>query len=231
MGRDNNVIPAFFYNLILISTLVVYEVLAKYNVYVDVQKHYFVCPHHLQVKLIPHSYAAGVYSIVMDVADVADNKARARTVFFLDPLNNIEISDNREVIVQQGVASDTGIWIADTGQLDIEWTGVFANLQHVRNNYMKPVEQIYNTLDDTRADDGNRTLAAVANSDGMTHFEVFWTTGSSQTVVRLSPPQSTRLRLNPQRADGNVVSLTVQGYDLSGHFKVGRRQHSTALTL
>ena len=220
MGRDNNVIPAFFYNLILISTLVVYEVLAKYSVYVDVQKHYFVCPHHLQVKLIPHSYAAGVYSIVMDVADVADNKARARTVFFLDPLNNIEISEDHEVTVQQGVSSDTATWIADTGQLDIDWTGVFANLHHVRNNYMKPVAELHDTLDDTRADDGNRTLADVANSDGMTHFEVFWNAGSSQTVVRLDPPQSTRLRLNQQRADGDVVSLTVQGYDLSGHFKV-----------
>ena len=156
----------------------------------------------------------------MDVADVAGNIARARTVFFLDPLNNIEISENREVIVQQGVTSDTGTWIADTGQLDIDWTGVFANLHHVRNNYMKPVQQLYNTLDDTRADDGNRTLAAVANSDGMTHFEVFWNAGPSQTVMRLDPPQSTSLRLNPQRADGDVVSLTVQGFDLSAHFKV-----------
>ena len=96
---------------------------------------------------------------------------------------------------------------------------------------MKPVAELHDTLDDTRADDGNRTLAAVANSDGMTHFKVFWNAGSSQTVVRLDPPQWTRLRLNPQRADGDVVSLTVQGYDLSEHFKVGRRRHSTALTL
>ena len=224
MGRDNNVIPAFFYNLILISTLVVYEVLAKYNVYVDVQKHYFVCPHHLQVKLIPHSYAAGVYSIVMDVADVAGNRARARTVFFLDPLNNIEISENHDVTVEQGVTSDTGTWIADTGQLDFDWTGVFANSYHVRNNFMKSVAELHDTLDDTRPDNGNRTLAAVTNSNGMTHFEVFWNIGSSQTLLQIDPPQSTQLSLNPERADGDVVSLTVQGYDLSGHFKVGTRR-------
>ena len=101
----------------------------------------------------------------MKVVDVIGNIARVRTVFFLDPLNNIEISEDDEVTVQQGVASDMGTWIADTGQLDFDWTDVFANPHHVRNNYMKPVAELHDTLDDTRADDGNRTLAAVANSN------------------------------------------------------------------
>ena len=216
LGHTATLAPTDVVISILVSTLPVYRVLTiSYRKSRDTftMKITHTC-----------SYATGVYSIVMDVADVAGNRARARTVFFLDPLNNIEISENHDVTVEQGVTSDTGTWIADTGQLDFDWTGVFANSYHVRNNFMKSVAELHDTLDDTRPDNGNRTLAAVTNSNGMTHFEVFWNIGSSQTLLQIDPPQSTQLSLNPERADGDVVSLTVQGYDLSGHFKVGTRR-------
>ena len=165
-------------------------------------------------------FISGVYSIVMTVSDVAGNSAQARTVLFMDPHNNIQVSRDRPISVQQGVTSDTGMWIPATGELDFDWSGVLSNMFHVNNHFMKEVDRLHDTLDDVLTDDGNITLNSVLNTDGMTHFEVFWNRDSDTSFVLLDPPQLTQLSFSPDRDDGDVISLVVQGYDLSGHFKV-----------
>ena len=138
----------------------------------------------------------------------------------MDPYNNIAVEESRRVTVSQSTTSDVALWIESTGQLDIDWSGVFSNPYHVNNHFMAEVDALHNTMDDTRADDGNRTLAPVLNNNGITHFEVYWRTGSDETHEQLNPPTATRLTLDPPRDDGDRINLVIQAYDLAGHFKV-----------
>ena len=90
----------------------------------------------------------------MLISDGVGNQAKARTLIFVDPSNTIEVSRDVTVRVSQGVTRGNVIWVDDSTSLTLNWVGVFSNPTHVRSNYLAEVDEMEDTLEDTRADDG-----------------------------------------------------------------------------
>ena len=117
----------------------------------------FMCVYHVYILCFPCTARAGVYSIVMTVHDVAGNTARARTLVFSDPHNNIEVADSGVMSVSGGEVSDGAVWVDQSGDVPLSWSSVFSNPLHVSRHYMKEAEQLHDTIDDTLPDDGKCT--------------------------------------------------------------------------
>ena len=90
----------------------------------------------------------------MQVSDQAGNIAKARTLIFVDPFNTIRVSDDVTVQVEPGVTRGSVLWVDNATPLQLEWRGVFSNMQHVNSHFLTEVLQMGGVLDDTRPGDG-----------------------------------------------------------------------------
>ena len=63
------------------------------------------------------------------------------------------------VTVTPATSTNTGVWISDSGAIEVTWPNVFVNRHHVNNHLLAPVERLVSSvLEDDTMDDGEREL-------------------------------------------------------------------------
>ncbi|XP_062574387.1 uncharacterized protein LOC134236235 isoform X4 [Saccostrea cucullata] len=178
---------------------------------------------------------AGMYSLVLNVIDKANNTQYARTLVLYDPSSNITLSELP--FKAESAASETNYqWQNNlSNNIIMSWKGHFQNKFHDDNKLLNPVthyrhfhyeakyeKQVPYQLDDNS---GKRTLAEIRNVHGIVKFEYFYRHGNQgdktpQTWYRVNDTFSETQTFNIERKDGDTINFWVKATDIMGNTKV-----------
>ncbi|XP_064613813.1 uncharacterized protein LOC135477587 [Liolophura sinensis] len=127
----------------------------------------------------------GMYSIVLEVNDLANNSRYARRLFLYDPIHAVEINtdEGAQLFVSSASNMSGHLWqVSLTNNIEVRWTNHFANRFHEKNYLLNPVspfpkieddrinfrKEVEYALDDH---DGQRTVLGIKNVHGIIRFE------------------------------------------------------------
>lgn len=188
----------------------------------------------------------GMYSIILDVADKANNSRFARQFVLYDPLSNITTDETSELVVSSAEQETHYHWQSNVQNqthygppLHVSWKGHFRNKFHEDNKLLNAIlpfnvvamdgmyfKKINDSLDDFS---GIRTRKAVPNIHGIVWFGIAYDVdhqgGSSITVIPsrwkdvdnfLHENQT----IDVKRSNGDTVRIWVRSKDIMGNIKV-----------
>ncbi|VDI79548.1 Hypothetical predicted protein, partial [Mytilus galloprovincialis] len=188
----------------------------------------------------------GMYSIILDVADKANNSRFARQFVLYDPVSNITTDETSELFVSSAEQETHYHWQSNVQNqthygppLHVSWKGHFRNKFHEDNKLLNAIlpfdvvamdgmyfKKINDSLDDFS---GTRTRKAVPNIHGIVWFEIAYDVdhqgGKTITVIPsrwkdvdnfLHENQT----IDVKRSDGDTVRIWVRSKDIMGNIKV-----------
>ena len=100
----------------------------------------------------------------MRVSDKVGNEGKARNIIFFDPINRIRISDDVTTRVSPGITSGRVMWVGESGELNLDWGGVFSNQAHVNSNYLSEAARLQDAAIDDIQGPGTYALALLSHS-------------------------------------------------------------------
>ncbi|KAH3717275.1 hypothetical protein DPMN_060057 [Dreissena polymorpha] len=179
----------------------------------------------------------GLYSIVMEVTDNANNSIFTRRFALYDNVSSVTTNPlSVHGLHATSAAKETGYrWQMETKSVKLNWTDYFVNKVHHEKKFLNKIKKfptlfddlesigirnvkkfVFDSYDDT---EGNRTMDAIPNVNGITRFEygyvvnqaseqapTVWNTGLTQNV---DLPVSTN--------HGDTVTLWVRAFDILGN--------------
>ncbi|KAH3716928.1 uncharacterized protein LOC127855528 [Dreissena polymorpha] len=179
----------------------------------------------------------GMYSIVMEVTDNANNSIFTRRFALYDNVSSVTTNPlSAHGLHATSGAKETGYrWQMETKSVKLNWTDYFVNKVHHEKKFLNKIKKfptlfddlesigirnvkkfVFDSYDDT---EGNRTMDAIPNVNGITRFEygyvvnqaseqapTVWNTGLTQNV---DLPVSTN--------HGDTVTLWVRAFDILGN--------------
>ncbi|CAC5414424.1 unnamed protein product [Mytilus coruscus] len=169
----------------------------------------------------------GVYSIHLSAFDNTNNAENvgnsrtARTLLFFDDESAVDIQDANPMECSQASKNSSFKWVVqDTSTVTITWTDHFINTRHETNKWLAIIEP-YTASTVYEEFDGDRTTAAIDNTQGIVQFEVGYDVFSpnlsdSQNLTIMPDKHVQSEVLNVVWNDGDKLILTVKATDLIG---------------
>ncbi|XP_063399976.1 uncharacterized protein LOC134684607 [Mytilus trossulus] len=169
----------------------------------------------------------GVYSIHLSAFDNTNNAENignsrtARTLLFFDDQSAVDILDANPMECSQASKNSSFKWVVqDTSTVTITWTDHFINTRHETNKWLAIIEP-YTASTVYEEFDGDRTTAAIDNTQGIVQFEVgydvFSPNLSDSQNLTITPDIHVQSELlNIIWNDGDKLILTVKATDLIG---------------
>nr|XP_022316762.1 uncharacterized protein LOC111120331 [Crassostrea virginica] len=134
----------------------------------------------------------GVYSVVLQVTDKANNSEFARQIVIYDPNSTITNSAETNFYVPSAEKESNYRWQSRCQTVQVSWRDYFENSFQVANHFLLPVEdfptqfrggdveevkdeivkKVTRFYDDH---DGKRTVSGVTHANGITEFELLYT--------------------------------------------------------
>ena len=133
----------------------------------------------------------GVYSVVLQVTDKANNSEFARQIVIYDPNSTITNSSETNFYVPSAEKESNYLWQSRCRTVQVSWRDYFENSFQVANHFLLPVEdfpthfrggdveevkdeivkKVTRFYDDH---DGKRTVSGVTHANGITEFELLY---------------------------------------------------------
>ncbi|ESP01183.1 hypothetical protein LOTGIDRAFT_238308 [Lottia gigantea] len=180
----------------------------------------------------------GMYSVILEASDRANNSRWARRLFLYDDRSEIELKSN--ITVPFAVQPDSNsVWLSTLdSDLEIVWSGHFVNPLHVENNLLNEVKDYPNQFSDIDpkmgdfkikrvtfdADSGTRSKSAVRNIGGIVNFDFVLET--DDITIRKSFLQEKHTIRNselPDRSDGSSFKLFITAKDILSNSKTDNK--------
>jgi hypothetical protein len=135
---------------------------------------------------------SGVYSVILQVTDKANNSEFARQIAIYDPNSTISVISDTNLFVSTAEKLSNYSWQSECSTVQITWDDYFINNFHLQNHLLLPVEKFpiqlrggdieelkSEIVKDVKTNyddhDGKRTVSAVHHVNGITEFEVYYT--------------------------------------------------------
>ena len=187
-----------------------------------------------------------MYSIILDVADAANNSRFARQFVLYDPVSTITIDNDSKLYVSSAIADADFKWQHDTQDehgngppLNVTWSGHFRNKFHEDNKLLNKVKSFHATamdgmyhkdIEDTYDDlTGQRTTRAIQNKHGIISFEITHRVDheggrSFQDIPTTGWTNVTNISnefqiINAKRSNGDTVKIWVRAKDIMGNVR------------
>lgn len=127
----------------------------------------------------------GMYSMVLEVNDLANNSRYVRRLFLYDPIHAVEINTDKgaQLFVSSASIVSGHLWQVNlTNNIEVNWTNHFANRFHEKHYLLNPVspfpkvederinfrKEVEDALDDH---EGQRSVRGIANTHGIVRYE------------------------------------------------------------
>eukprot|EP00105_Crassostrea_gigas_P015186 XP_011432106.1 PREDICTED: uncharacterized protein LOC105331553 [Crassostrea gigas] len=135
---------------------------------------------------------SGIYSVILQVTDKANNSEFARQIVIYDPNSTITTTGENNFHVSSAEKESNYNWQSRCSTVRVTWENYFENSFHIDNHFLLPVEdfptqfrggnveelkdeivkKVKTFYDDH---DGKRTISAVKHVNGITEFEYYYT--------------------------------------------------------
>ncbi|KAK6166293.1 hypothetical protein SNE40_023024 [Patella caerulea] len=191
--------------------------------------------------------APGLYSIILEVSDVANNSVYVRRFSLYDPHSTIQLSDDKDshLRVTSATPESNFTWHGNLdGIIPVKWTNYFFNevieQGHLLNKILDYPPQFVDEgpsevkrIADEYKNTAGRTHQAVSNSRGIIKFQIGHHHDSNggknkpaaPTVwTDLADPISTQHTLNVPVSNGDTVVVYVKAIDPTGRERVESTQ-------
>ena len=134
----------------------------------------------------------GVYSVVLQVTDKANNSEFARQIVIYDPNSTITNSAETNFYVPSAEKESNYRWQSRCRTVQVSWRDYFENSFQVANHFLLPVEDFVTQfrggdVEEVKDEivkkvtrfyddhDGKRTVSGVTHANGITEFEFLYT--------------------------------------------------------
>lgn len=174
---------------------------------------------------LPHS--PGMYSILLEVGDKANNTKYSRRLLLFDNESNVTMTTTNPIKVEGAVGEVTNQWISSLyDPIVVNWQGHFQNADHEKYHLLNAVatfkpqtimhfrhKNVSSALDDN---EGKRTIKKIANKHGITKVEITHRLkdhGGLQPWTNVDGFLEERTSLNVSRLDGDTIIISLKAYD------------------
>jgi hypothetical protein len=198
----------------------------------------------LQLPILANLTDPGMYSIVLDVADKANNFRFARQFVLFDPVSNISLDTVDKLLVLSAQKETHYQWqsniqdVRSNGpSINVAWKGHFRNKFHEDNKLLNAIHSFHATaMDgmylkdvDDKLDDltGNRTRRAIPNSHGIVSFQIAYQKDHSggRTIqdvpttgwTNVADILSETQSINVTRENGDTIKIWIRAEDSMGN--------------
>ncbi|XP_067649446.1 ephrin type-A receptor 5-like [Haliotis asinina] len=182
--------------------------------------------------------APGMYSVILEASDLANNSCYARRLFLYDDASNVSVSVDDPLFISSAAAATNYRWQASlNADVVVNWTGHFSNQVHHKSNLLNAVadyppqftdierETASSTFTVKRIqfddDDGARTRNAIPNIQGIVKFEVAYRRDHYGGFTILGPEKWQQIALhetftiqNEARINGDTIRVWVRATDI-----------------
>ncbi|KAL3832352.1 hypothetical protein ACJMK2_024004 [Sinanodonta woodiana] len=179
----------------------------------------------------------GMYSVLLEVRDMANNSKIARRLCLYDNVSTVEIDTQHKLYVSTATNISDNLWQASPDVITVVWSGHFFNRIHRENKLLnqvlaypiqfKKVEEdgilssskyISQGLDD---EEGSRSIKEITNLNGIVRFEVNvdLTDGVNlpETGWKDVLPLAEKYAFQASVYSGCIMKVWVRAYDVMGH--------------
>ncbi|KAK3109070.1 hypothetical protein FSP39_022224, partial [Pinctada imbricata] len=181
----------------------------------------------------------GVYSIILEVGDKANNTVYARRFVLYDPSSTVTTNSTHPMYVSSANETNGNRWQTSINNgnngktlIHVIWTGHFENKVHADGHFLRQVLPFSHVLSDmsinridyknipTRLDDyeGKMTRNGTPNKRGIVKFEIASSNSndSSPTAWNNVPLTDSFMLEQPSVQDGGLVKIWVRATDILG---------------
>ncbi|XP_071102429.1 uncharacterized protein [Haliotis cracherodii] len=188
----------------------------------------------------------GMYSVILEASDRANNSRYARRLFLYDNVSNVTTNDNDPLFISSAAADTGHTWQANVdAEVVVEWGGHFANDVHDKGNFLNEVLEYPTQFADIEKevgsssrftlkgvsfddDEGERTRAEIPNVHGIVKFEVSYgrdhaggsTLSSPKTWSQVQPLGERFVIRSEKRINGDSIRVWVRATDIMSNTKI-----------
>ncbi|XP_067663298.1 uncharacterized protein [Haliotis asinina] len=169
---------------------------------------------------------AGIYSAVLTAYDKGGNHRSARRILMHDRTSTVTTQANTSLRVITA-SSATAKWQTTSSAVTVDWTNRYINTVHHNNKWLLGVASFGDMGSDYDDNEGDRTIAAINNVQGITRFlssyKVDHQGGSSITSkpdnnMFISQGLNQSQTITPSLMDGDTLRFWVRAYDIRREF-------------
>ncbi|XP_071088930.1 uncharacterized protein [Haliotis cracherodii] len=169
----------------------------------------------------------GVYAVVLTVHDKAGNHRSARRILMYDGTSNVTAEEDVDMQLRVTTATSSG-WQTTSSAVTVDWTNRYVNKNHHLNLWLNQVANVSDIKHSYDDNEGDRTVAAIDNVQGITHiltfYEIDHNGGSTVTSVPsddlfVSQGLSQSQTITPSLVDGDTVRFWIRAYDIKSDLK------------
>ncbi|XP_067683652.1 uncharacterized protein [Haliotis asinina] len=189
--------------------------------------------------------APGMYSVILEASDLANNSRYARRLFLYDDASNVNVSVEDRLFISSASAASNHTWQTSLeADVVVEWGGHFSNQVHHKSNLLNAVAAYPAQFTDIESetasstftikritfddvDDGARTLASIPNVRGIVKFEVAYHRDHAGGSTILQPASWQEIALaekytisNERRINGDSIRVWVRATDIMNNTKI-----------
>ncbi|KAK3108782.1 hypothetical protein FSP39_015630, partial [Pinctada imbricata] len=181
---------------------------------------------------------SGVYSVILEASDRANNSVYVRRFVIFDPTSEITTTSTPLKALSGNANADYKwqTWTqGNTNNIIFSWEGHFINKLHKDGGFLGSINDYPPQLNDMNVPPGNifkktidklltdpsseRTQAAIRNVNGITSFEVAITTKGGAPLFIQKGLQQTHTFSEGSMTDGTFVKLWTKARDIMGNTK------------
>ncbi|OWF55670.1 uncharacterized protein LOC110456866 [Mizuhopecten yessoensis] len=174
--------------------------------------------------------SSGMYSVLLEVGDKANNTKYSRRTLLFDNESNVTMTAN-PITVEGAVGNTNSSWIDNLDELVVvNWHGHFENKIHEDFHLLNAVatfkpqtimhfrhKNVSSVLDDH---EGKRTLKKIANKNGITKVQITHNLkghGGLRPWTNAAGFLTEKATLNISRLDGDTIQISVKAFDVMGN--------------
>ncbi|XP_060067030.1 uncharacterized protein LOC132547281 [Ylistrum balloti] len=169
----------------------------------------------------------GMYSIILEVGDKANNTKYSRRMLLFDDESNVTTTAN-PIKIEGAVGDVNNSWINNLHDpVVVSWQGHFRNKKHEEYHFLNAVatfkpqtimhfrhKNVSSVLDDH---EGKRTLKKIPNTHGITKLQITYELknhGGRHPWTNVDSFLDEKATLNISRLDGDTVIISLKAFDI-----------------
>ncbi|KAL3832342.1 hypothetical protein ACJMK2_023994 [Sinanodonta woodiana] len=179
----------------------------------------------------------GMYSVLLEVRDMANNSKTARRLCLYDNVSIVEIDTQHKLYVSTATNISDNLWQASPDVITVVWSGHFFNRIHRENKLLNQVleypiqfknvqedgilsssKYVFQGMDDQ---EGMRSIQAITNFNGIVRFEVNVDQSDNgslpETGWKNITPLAENYTFKESLSNGRKIKVWVRAYDAMGH--------------
>ncbi|KAK3603157.1 hypothetical protein CHS0354_042990 [Potamilus streckersoni] len=181
----------------------------------------------------------GMYSVLLETRDMANNSKIARRLFLYDNVSRVEIDKTNEhkIYISSATSVSGYLWQAFPDVITVVWSGHFVNKIHRENKLLNEVlpypiqfaeveadgilssrKYVFNGLDDQ---EGMRSISQITNFNGIVRFEVYLDVKNSLNLPndtwKAVSPLAENFTFQESLFDVTKLKVWVRAYDVMGN--------------